>query len=92
MSPAEGDPFMGSPSVVSAARAPKMEIIHARRRQKAILKNYHPVHPLQYNRATLITITLREGENYQIVSPSSTDILEVNSKLEVQRVRKTPLV
>ena len=50
-----------------------------------------PRPPLKFSRDIIIRITLREGENYQIISPISTDTLEINDKLEVQRTSRKRL-
>ena len=82
------DPYMGSPSLVSPRVDPQTEE-PATKKQKTPTEVPRP--SLKFSRDVIIRITLREGENYQIISPISTDTLEINDKLEVQRTSRKRL-
>ena len=84
---------MGSQAMASTnfQNQKKKETLLQQRRKKCLAKRPNFQIPLEYSRETTVKITLREGENYQIVSPASTDILEITFSLDVQRIQKTRL-
>jgi len=80
---------MGSPSLVSPRVDPQTTEEPATKKQKTLKEVPRP--SLTFSRDVIIRITLREGEHYQIISPISTDTLEINDKLEVQRTSRKRL-